>query len=131
MVTKDPQTRTPKRVLVIDDELTTTELLQELLEKEGYEAVTASDGREGLEHLEEAEEAFDLVLCDVMMPFMSGVQLCRTIQQSSAAYRDIPVVLMSAAGLPAPGSGCNYASFISKPFDLDSMLKVLAHLTLP
>lgn len=129
MVIKDQQTRTTKRVLVIDDELTIPELLQELLEKEGYEVVTASDGREGLAHLEEAGAAFDLVLCDVMMPYMSGVQLCRTMQKASSAYRDIPVVLMSAAGLPGPGSDCNYAAIIPKPFDLGHLLEVLAQLT--
>lgn len=116
------QPRPVKRVLVVDDEQSIQELLQNLLEEEGYEVETAGNGREGLDRL--AQSRFDLVLCDVMMPFMNGLQFCLAVQQRGSPYRDIPLVMMSAAGPPA--AGCHYATFMSKPFDLTRLFDVLA-----
>src|SRR5690349_1100572 len=120
------QPRTTKRVLVVDDEQGIQELLQHLLEEEGYEVETAGDGRDGLARL--ARSPFDLVLCDMMMPFMNGLQFCRAVQQSEADFRHVPLVMMSAAGPPAPEAGCHYAAFVTKPFNLNRLFDVLARL---
>ena len=122
----DQQPRMTKRVLVVDDEQSIQELLQHLLEEEGYEVETAGDGREALARL--ARSPFDLVLCDMMMPFMNGLQFCRAVQQSEAAFRHVPLVLMSAAGPPGPETGCHYTAFISKPFNLNRLFDVRARL---
>src|SRR4051812_21181559 len=99
MIETNQQPRTAKRVLVVDDEQSILELLQSLLEDEGYEVETAADGREGLAQLGRA--AVDLILCDIMMPFMTGLQFCLAMQQAGDAYRHIPLIFMSAAGPPA------------------------------
>lgn len=113
-------------ILVVEDEIAIAELLQLMLEWEGYRVVTAGDGREGLRLL--AETRPDLVLSDVMMPYIDGRELARTMQ-TDMKYRDIPVVLMSAA----PRSimrGAPHAAFIAKPFEyreiLDTVARVLA-----
>ena len=113
-----------RRVLVVDDESSIIELLQNLLEDEGYEVVTASNGREGLAQL--ARHPVDLVLCDIMMPFVNGLQMCQAMRRGESAFRYIPLVFMSAAGPPAAGHGCDYAAFIYKPFNLDHLFDLIA-----
>src|SRR3954469_10636697 len=108
MITSNQPAAPSRRVLVVDDEKNIIELLQNLLEDEGYEVVTAGNGREGLALLERTP--VNLVLCDIMMPFMNGLQMCRALQESGEAYGHIPFVLMSAAGPPQPGHGCTTAA---------------------
>jgi len=109
-------------VLVVEDEEPILALLSALLEDEGYRVATARNGREGLDRLTVMHP--DAVLCDVMMPVIDGATLCRYIQ-SDAAYRSIPVVLMSAAPPPRASGACRYAAFLAKPFTLDAVLDIL------
>ena len=115
----------PKTVLVVDDEFAITEILSGVLEDVGYRVATAGNGREGLERLPEVRP--DIVICDVMMPVLDGRELCRALQ-ANPATRGIPVVLMSAVSEGSVRATCTYAAFISKPFDLDTVLDVIARL---
>ena len=111
-----------KTILVIDDEVILAEMLQALLEDEGYQVLTARNGREGLERL--AEHHPDLILCDVMMPLLDGRELCREVQ-ARPEYDSVPIILMSAASAAGRLDDCRYAAFLSKPFDLDVLLDTI------
>ena len=106
---------TPPTILVVDDEPAIAEMLQDLLEDEGYQVVTAGNGHDGLACV--AQVRPQLVLSDVMLPGLDGRAFCRALQ-ADPAYRSIPVVLMSAAAAPEAQDGCAYAAFVRKPFDL-------------
>lgn len=81
------------RVLCIDDEADTLELLQLILERKGYEVVTALDGRDGLQAM--GEEKPDIVLLDIMMPKPDGWQVFHTIK-NNPAQAHIPVIMVTA-----------------------------------
>ncbi|GHT79780.1 DNA-binding response regulator [Spirochaetia bacterium] len=77
-------------VLVVDDEIKILEIVKSYLEKSGYQALTANNGREALALLQ--SNAVDLVLLDLMLPDLSGEEICRTVRAGS----DIPIIMMTA-----------------------------------
>lgn len=113
-------------VLVVDDESSIVEVLTTLLEDEGYHVVTARNGAEGLASLAASQP--EVVLCDVMMPVLDGREMCQRMQ-ANPLYRSIPVVLMSAVNAATKLAGCNYARLLSKPFDLEEVINVVASLS--
>jgi putative two-component system response regulator len=84
--------RSAGKILVVDDQSTEVDLLKLLLNREGYAVVTASDGRQALEMVE--REHPDLVLLDVVMPELTGFEVCQQIKQNKAT-RLTPVVLIT------------------------------------
>jgi two-component system response regulator RegX3 len=78
------------RILIVEDEVSFSEALSFLLEKEGYETRVAETGKQGISAFN--EEEFDLVLLDLMIPEMSGIDVCRTIRTSS----NIPIIMLTA-----------------------------------
>lgn len=70
----------PTRILIVDDEPDILEFLTYNLEKEGYEVVSASDGREGIDKAVETRP--DLIILDIMMPKMDGVEVCRQLREN-------------------------------------------------
>ncbi len=110
-------------ILVVDDEPAITEVLQAILEDEGYQVVTAGNGQAGLARMAEVRPA--LVVSDVMMPGLDGRALCRAIQ-ANPCYRAIPVVLISAVAAPPEREGCRYAAFVHKPFDVDTLIGTIS-----
>jgi DNA-binding response OmpR family regulator len=78
------------RILLVDDEEAILKLLRFPLEKEGYQVVTAKDGAEALQTF--ARESFDLVILDLMMPQVDGMEVCRRIRASSI----VPIVMLTA-----------------------------------
>jgi two-component system response regulator MprA len=114
------------RVLVVDDEPALREVLKVALELEGYEVVTARDGVEALRFLESREDAW-VVLLDVMMPRMDGLEVCHRLRETGWAARH-RVVLMTAGLLtpeecPAPARALLY-----KPFELATLIRLVSHL---
>jgi class 3 adenylate cyclase/CheY-like chemotaxis protein len=83
----------PARILVVDDTPSNVKLLADVLGARGYEVVTAVNGAEGLERIE--KDSPDLVLLDVMMPGMSGYDVCRKIRANPATTM-LPVVMVTA-----------------------------------
>ena len=81
---------TPPRILAIDDDAAIAEMVSILLEGRGYSVVTAPDGREGLAILE--RDNIDLVLLDLMLPVMDGIEICRHIRESS----NVPIIMLTA-----------------------------------
>jgi CheY-like chemotaxis protein len=109
-------------IFVVEDEPAIAEVLRDLLEMEGYAVATAGDGHAALRRLGEVRPA--LVLSDLMMPRLDGWGLCRALQ-ADARYQAIPVVLMSAGAAPDGADGCAYAAFLSKPFEVDTLLTTI------
>jgi signal transduction histidine kinase len=82
-------------VLIVDDDARNRELLGEIMTADGYRVVFAADGQEALDHLAEDEEGVDLVLLDVMMPRVDGIEACRRIRADEKT-RSIPVIMVTA-----------------------------------
>ena len=104
-------------ILVADDEQPVREFIALVLADSGHQAVLASNGRQALDLIEEAPP--ELVISDVMMPLMSGVELCRRLK-ASADTAAIPVILMTSAGERITADA-GHDGFLAKPFDLDVM----------
>ncbi len=81
------------KILVVDDNPVNRDLLLQRLSRQGYEVTTAADGQEALEHL--ATAVVDLLLLDVIMPQMNGLQVLQTLK-ADQRWRDIPVIMISA-----------------------------------
>lgn len=81
------------RILVVDDTPHNVKLLRDILGARGHDVTTAENGAEALEHLSQAD--FDLVLLDVVMPKMTGFEVCRRIRRSQRTAL-LPVVLVTA-----------------------------------
>lgn len=120
-------------VLVVDDDATIRRLLQITLETEGFEVTTAGDGVEGLRMAQEDPRP-DLVLLDIMMPGMDGLQVCHTLK-SDDATKDTPVVLLSAKAQSHDielGMRVGADDYITKPPDLlDLVARVRQLLPVP
>jgi two-component system chemotaxis sensor kinase CheA len=83
----------PRRVLVVDDSLAVRTLVRNTLQSAGYEVVVKTDGREGWDALQEQE--FALVVSDVRMPRMDGLELTRLIR-ADAKLKNLPIVLVTS-----------------------------------
>lgn len=114
-------------VLVVDDEPALLALVTEVLRDEGYAVVTARDGRDALAAF--AAELPALVLMDVMMPVMDGPTAYRAMraQPSNGA---VPIV-MTSAGAGPDRLDPDIDGFLSKPYDLEALLAVVARLAGP
>ena len=116
-------------VLVVDDDPVIVKLLQVNFEMEGYNVITAGDGEEGLERAR--AENPDVMLLDVMMPKMNGLQVAGLLKGDPATNK-IPIVLLSAKAEAADvQAGRDVADeYITKPFDplelLDRVSKLIA-----
>ncbi len=108
------------KILVVDDEESIRELLSVQLGKNGYEVLTAADGREALEKVSEA----DLVLLDVMMPELDGFEVCRRLKADKDLMA-IPVIMLTAKAEEIDkvlGLELGADDYISKPFSLRELL---------
>ena len=106
-----------RTVLVVDDDPVILRLLEVNFEMEGFRVLTACDGQEGVQAAK--EHAPDLVVSDVMMPRVSGLELVRQLK-ADAATRDIPVILLSAkAQVDDIRSGLDAGAddYVTKPFE--------------
>ncbi len=122
-ITSDMQaTQHAQQILVVDDQPINLKLLQRKLEREGYEVVTAMTGLECLEAIEQARP--DLILLDVMMPEMDGIETCQRLKADTKTS-DIPVIFITAKSSKAgklEGLDAGAADYITKPIDLDETL---------
>jgi len=108
------------KILIIDDEQSIRSTLREILEYEKYDVEEAKDGEEGLKKIE--KEEYDLVLCDVKMPKLNGIEV---LEKSQTFGKDVPFIMISAHGsietaVDAVKKGAY--DFISKPPDLNRLL---------
>lgn len=112
------------KVLIIDDEAHILQVLELKLRNAGYEVVTAQDGEEGYQAA--AETMPDLIITDLQMPYLSGLDMCRKLAIEPSLCR-IPVLMLTARGYALQESdlvGLNIAGVLAKPF---SPRKLLNH----
>ena len=110
------------RILVVDDESDVTELLEYKLEQEGYRVATLNDPLACIAKVREFEP--ELVLLDIMMPELSGIQLCRIIR-ADPITKEIPIIFLSARGEVEDrikGLEAGAEDYISKPFNTNELL---------
>lgn len=106
-------------ILIVDDEKPVRQFLVTAFQQEGYVVLEAAHGRQALNILASTSPPPDIVISDVMMPLVGGVELCG-ILKSDPATADIPIVLMSAAH-PRASTNSEADAMIGKPFDLDTL----------
>jgi CheY-like chemotaxis protein len=115
-----------KTILVVDDEADVADVVMATLQDEGYRVIVASNGAEGLKCLSEAHP--DLLICDVMMPFMDGTAMCQQVR-NDPAYRHLPIVMasvMDEATIHVRFAG--HDGFLHKPFRLSELLDIVTTL---
>ncbi len=113
-----------ENILVVDDEKNYTMIIGEILQEEGYTSITASSGMEALDILN--NEIIDLILTDVKMPGMSGIQLLENIKEINP---DIPVIIMTAFGSVEKAVDAMHRgayTFILKPFENQALIAHIA-----
>jgi len=111
---------TQEAILVIDDELGIREACRRALEREGYIVETAATGRDGLRKIEEGE--FDLVLVDVVMPDIQGIDLLRPIHEKDPHTICIIITGYTTVELAVQAIKAGAYDFLSKPFSSDVLL---------
>jgi len=110
----------PASILVVEDEPNMVAGLRDNFEFEGYRVITASDGVEGLRRA--LEESPDLVILDVMMPQMSGLEVCRQLRAKRAS---IPIIMLTARGQEVDkvvGLELGADDYVTKPFSIRELL---------
>jgi two-component system alkaline phosphatase synthesis response regulator PhoP len=106
-----------KKILAVDDERHIVRLVQVNLERQGYEVVTAFDGKEALEKV--SSEQPDLIVLDVMMPYMDGFEVLQNLKRDPNT-RDIPVIMLTAKAQDADvfrGWQSGVDCYLTKPFN--------------
>lgn len=112
----------PKKILIVEDEEDVQELIQYNLRKNGYQCEAALDGKTALTKAETTKP--DLVLLDLMIPKIDGLQVCRTLKSSTNLSR-IPVIILTAKGTESDvvaGLEAGADDYITKPFSPQVLL---------
>ncbi len=113
------------KILIVDDEPNIVTLISRYVQREGYDIVTASDGREAIDKCK--KEDFDVIIMDVMMPDTDGFTACKKIKE----FKDIPVIMLSARGTEFDklfGFEVGIDDYVTKPFspmELIARIKVV------
>jgi signal transduction histidine kinase len=111
-----------KRILIVEDEYNLVNMIRMNLEAEGYEVTAAYDGLEGLSRIQ--SESPDLVICDVMMPRMDGLELCQRIRENRDTDSMPFIFLTAKTEIPEKLSGFQAGAddYITKPFHMDELV---------
>lgn len=105
-----------RKILAVDDELDILELLSYNLSKDGFEVTTATDGEEALKKIR--AKGFDLALLDLMLPGMSGMEICRVLRNGTET-KNLPIIMLTAKTEEVDriiGLEMGADDYISKPF---------------
>ncbi len=110
------------KILVVDDEINITQILQFSIGAEGYEVITAQNGEEAIDKAK--REQPDLIILDIMMPRIDGYEACR-ILKANPMTKNIPVVLLTAKGRDIDkrlGQEVGAIDYIVKPFSPNKLI---------
>ena len=113
------------KILLIDDDELVLISVKSLLESEGYAVTTASSGAEALQTA--GGEAFDVFLLDIIMPGMSGLEVCRSLR-AMERYNKTAIIMLTAKSTEADrgrGLGAGATHFLTKPISPDALLEVI------
>jgi DNA-binding response OmpR family regulator len=111
------------KILIVDDEPNIVQTLQDRLEMNEYDVVTACNGQEGLEQA--INEVPDVILLDVIMPIMDGHEMLEALRKQPGC-EDISVIMLTARSQTqdiARANACGIEDYIVKPFDLSELLE--------
>jgi two-component system, OmpR family, phosphate regulon response regulator PhoB len=119
-----PASTTPRlRILIIEDERGLTDVLEYNLKREGYDTLVAHDGQEGLRKAQTLLP--DLILLDIMLPAMSGIDVCRELRAGERT-REIPIIIISAKAEETDqvvGFSLGADDYVTKPFSVKVLLQ--------
>ena len=123
---EDAGSAPPSRLLVVDDERAIRDLLVQILSAEGHEVTTAADGAEAMELL--GRQPFDLVITDLVMPGLNGVDVLRAAKRIDP---DCPVIIIT--GYPSEETVVSLvrlgaSDYIAKPFNVNAVIVAVARL---
>jgi CheY-like chemotaxis protein len=114
---------TDKKVLLAEDDLDLRDIVQDVLEEEGYDVIPAADGQQALEYLRasrRSENAPALLILDLMMPLMNGWAVLEAIRSDPSL--EVPVIVVSASAGSRPKG---VAAYLRKPFNLFDLLSTV------
>ncbi len=110
------------KLLVVDDDVIILQAMKSFLSKEGFEVISTADAQEALKIIEEQKNELDLVVSDIMMPFMSGIELLTAIKEIN---KDIPIVIVSALDqreVIMMSFQLGAEDFVKKPINMDELI---------
>ena len=116
-----------RKILIVDDEKLTLDMLRSGLAENDFDVVTASNGYEAILAVE--KEKPDIVVTDIMMPKISGIDLLRALKKNEGT-RDIPIMLISAVDdveLIQQGLSLGAVDYLTKPFKINEVVGKLRH----
>ena len=111
-------------ILIVDDELNMRNTLSDILSEEGYEVGTAESGEQAIEMC--FGKSYDIILMDVRMPGISGVETFRRIRREQAGARIILMTAFSTDELKQTALDEGAIAFLSKPLDIENVLKIIS-----
>jgi CheY-like chemotaxis protein len=120
----------PLKVLHVDDDPMNLRVVQEILGEFGHQAVMACCGKEALERL--AVEAFDIVLLDIHMPGMTGIEVIERLRAAPGPERTVPVIALTAdvySRRPAEYVALGFNDFVSKPILVSGLMATIKRFT--
>jgi len=120
------------RILVVDDDILVVEALKELLTSSGYEVRVATRGQEALEILD--QERFDLLILDVVMPKMTGFDLCREVRKRDDEMSAVKIIMLTAkteARDLQSEERCGCELYLTKPIDPGRLKELIRNTLAP
>lgn len=113
----------PKKIMIIDDEAAMCRILKQILESEGYEVKTSTEGLPALYEIK--QDSFNLVITDVTMPNLSGIEILAQVKQFKP---ELPVIFITGSDVDAvlkEALQLGLDGFIEKPFNIQAVLEVI------
>jgi CheY-like chemotaxis protein len=113
----------PKKVLVVEDNLINQELLSEILERLEYSVDVADNGKIAVDKVQ--TETYDLILMDLQMPEMDGIEATQHIREK---FREVPIIAITASLLHSDHNKCSEAGmngYLTKPYTFDQVKEIL------
>ena len=110
------------KILLIEDEPDQIEMIKMRLEANGFVVIFAQDGSDGLKKA--AEEKPDLIILDIIMPYMDGFQVCKALQQEEST-KSIPILILTASGrkdVEDKCIDCGARCVLKKPYDSKELI---------
>ncbi|MBS1959850.1 MAG: response regulator [Bdellovibrionales bacterium] len=120
-----------KRILIVDDDASIRDVMEEVLLSEGFDVDVAENGQDAIDRLQKALNLPDLILVDLMMPVKDGVGFLKD-QQNIPRLKTIPSVIMTADGqIESKIRELGIKDFLKKPIDLDHFTNAVKRLVAP
>ena len=119
-----------KTILVVDDSGTVRQQVSMALKQAGFAIVEAADGQEALAALE-SNRAIDMVVCDVNMPVLNGLEMVEKVKQNPH-HKALPILMLTTEGQPSMirrAKEAGAVGWIVKPFDANQLVQTAKHLT--